>query len=91
MKHNRTNTTNIAATLTAALIVIFALLITPPAARAQTQDFVPADGVSSNGILDLWGDNGVAIEEQDAYLLSEYADSFITATAANEPGLDRLL
>ena len=36
MKHNKTNATNIAATLAAAIIMIFALLLAPTAAQAQT-------------------------------------------------------
>ena len=46
MKHNKTNNTNIAATLAAAIIMIFALLLVPTAARAQTVDTVPLPACS---------------------------------------------
>ena len=50
MKHNKTNNTNIAATLAAALIMIFALLLTPTAARAQAEVYLESGEMPSTSV-----------------------------------------
>ena len=93
MKHNKINAKNLAATLAAAIIMIFAILLVPTVARAQ--DFVPVvdiTGVPTTGVagtplaLTGTGDLFISISTGDYYTIGLKSDGSIWAWGTNGAG-----